>query len=70
MPAAYHIDLRRKVIQAIENGMQIREASRVFGVSRNSIYTLVQTKRSNKFIKSGNGISQSPQSSNQRFTGI
>jgi transposase len=38
MPAAYSLDLRKKVMQAIEEGMSISNASRTFKVSRNSIY--------------------------------
>lgn len=37
MAAPYSYDLRRKVIQAIDNGMRKSEASRVFGLSRNTI---------------------------------
>jgi len=37
MPAPYSIDLRCKVISAIDNGMGKTEASRVFQMSRNTI---------------------------------
>ena len=37
MPAPYGIDLRRKVVSAIDNGMGKSEASRVFQMSRNTI---------------------------------
>jgi transposase len=37
MPAPYSIDLRSKVISAIDNGMGKTEASRVFQMSRNTI---------------------------------
>ena len=38
MPAAYSLDLRQKIMQAIDEGMSITTASRTFNVSRNSIY--------------------------------
>ena len=38
MPAAYSLDPRKKVMQAIDKGMSITNASRTFDVSRNSIY--------------------------------
>ena len=38
MPAAYSLDLRQKVMQAIDGGMSVTTASRIFNVSRNSIY--------------------------------
>lgn len=38
MPAAYSLDLREKVMQAIDKGMSVTTASRTFDVSRNSIY--------------------------------
>jgi transposase len=38
MPAPYSYDLRQKLIEAIERGMSIAEAARVFNVSRNTIY--------------------------------
>lgn len=37
MPAPYSLDLRHKVISAIDNGMGKTEASRVFQMSRNTI---------------------------------
>ncbi len=38
MPKPYSLDLRQKVIDAIElDGMRKREASSVFGISRNTI---------------------------------
>lgn len=37
MPAPYSLDLRQKVLQAIESGMSKSEASRVFHLSRNTI---------------------------------
>ena len=37
MAAPYSYDLRQKVIQAIDNGMGKSEASRVFGLRRNTI---------------------------------
>jgi transposase len=38
MPKAYGYDLRRKVLEAIElNGMKRSEASKVFGISRNTM---------------------------------
>lgn len=37
MPAPYSLDLRHKVINAIDNGMGKTEASRVFQMSRNTI---------------------------------
>lgn len=55
MPAAYHIDLRRKVIQAIENGMKISEASRVFGVSRNSIYLWFKRQEATNSLEAATG---------------
>ena len=47
MPAAYSLDLRQKVMQAIDEGMSITDASRTFNISRNSIY-LWRKRRQNK----------------------
>ena len=37
MPAPYSYDLRRKVIEAIDDGMGKTEASKLFRISRNTI---------------------------------
>ncbi len=38
MPVPYSYDLRQKVVAAVERGMSIVEAARVFDVSRSTIY--------------------------------
>jgi transposase len=40
----YSVDLRKKVIAAVDGGMNKRMASRVFGISHNTIYTWLRRR--------------------------
>ncbi|EAM49793.1 hypothetical protein CwatDRAFT_2547 [Crocosphaera watsonii WH 8501] len=44
MPAPYSYDLRTKVINAIDEGMTKTQASRLFGISRNTINLWLKKK--------------------------
>ena len=37
MPAPYSLDLRTKVIEALDRGMSLSQASKIFNISRNPI---------------------------------
>ena len=51
MPAAYSVDLRERVIAAINNNMHINEAVKTFKVSRRTIYEWIEL-----YKKTGNII--------------
>lgn len=55
MPAPYSYDLRQKVISAVERGMSIAEASRVFDVSRNTIYQWRKRQSATGELKADSG---------------
>jgi transposase len=55
MPAPYSLDLRQKVIAAVERGMTIAEAARVFDVSRNTIYQWRKRQSATGDLKAGSG---------------
>lgn len=58
MPAPYSYDLRQKVINAIERGMNIAEAARVFSLSRNTIYLWLKRQSATGDLKAETGYQQ------------
>ncbi len=58
MPAPYSYDLRQKIIGAVERGMSIAEAARVFDVSRNTIYQWRKRQSATGNVKAGSGYQQ------------
>ena len=58
MPAPYSYDLREKVINAIERGMSIAEAARVFSLSRNTIYLWLKRQSATGDLKAETGYQQ------------
>ena len=45
MPAPYSFDLRQKAIQSIDQGRSVCEVSRLFNISRNTLYAWLKRRR-------------------------
>ncbi|EAM49690.1 putative transposase [Crocosphaera watsonii WH 8501] len=58
MPAPYSYDLRTKVINAIDEGMTKTQASRLFGISRNTINLWLKKKEETGSYKAKVGFAE------------
>lgn len=48
MARAYSLDLRERVVKAVDNGMSVEEAVELFEVSKSFIYDMHKRQRDNK----------------------
>lgn len=55
MPAPYSYDLRVRVVAAVENGMGVLEASRTFGLHRDTIKTWLGRKEATGDVQAKTG---------------
>jgi transposase len=58
VPSPYSYDLRIRVVAAVENGMEMKEASRVFGVHRDTITAWLTRKEVTGDVQAKTGYQQ------------
>ena len=55
MPGPYSYDLRVRVVAAVENGMKMKEASRTFGLHRDTLTTWLARKEATGDVQAKTG---------------